>query len=474
MPPKLRCVRMDKDDLAWEKSDDEAEKWERFLSKPETYQAIGNLINKYKPGKAVEVHRPIRGGCNVLYRLEYEDGSSAALRIPCPGIVQFPDEKIRYEVTTMRYVAANTTIPVPKVYHFGTAAENPLGLGPFIIMDYIDHERTMSDALNDPLLRPGESHSLDPNISHQKLEFLYRQIVDIILQLSTMAFPKIGSLNMNSLVKFTSATPNLLPSQTFSTSNEWYSALADMHLAQLTFQHNDAVLDEDDSRDKYVVRQLFRRLASDGRLASGLGTSDARNDGCNFRLFSEDLRPSNVLIDKDLGVIDWEFSYAAPVQFSSDPPWWLLLKSPEYWPGGYVPWMKEYEPRFEVFVRLLEEEEEKLRAKSGVTESGSTPTGLGVPLSRRMRKSWDTKTWMVNYAARNSWVFDFIFWRFLDGAYFGSNDSCDHHARLDLLSPQELDVMGSLVMAKMEEAKVRALVQWDRDGAEAQLERFMV
>ncbi|KAF5129767.1 hypothetical protein E5D57_006098 [Metarhizium anisopliae] len=56
-----------------------------------------------------------------------------------------------------------------------------------------------------------------------------------------------------------------------------------------------------------------------------------------FRLYSEDLRPSNVLIDKDLrvvGVIDWEFAYAAPASFSSDPPWWLLLKSPEYWPGG--------------------------------------------------------------------------------------------------------------------------------------------
>lgn len=51
------------------------------------------------------------------------------------GIVPFPDEKVRYEAAVMRYIAANTTIPVPHVYHHATAAENPIGIGPFIIMD---------------------------------------------------------------------------------------------------------------------------------------------------------------------------------------------------------------------------------------------------------------------------------------------------------------------------------------------------
>jgi len=40
---------------------------------------------------------------------------------------------------------------------------------------------------------------------------------------------------------------------------------------QLVFQHNDAVEGEDDARDKYVARQLFRKLAADGRLNTGLG-----------------------------------------------------------------------------------------------------------------------------------------------------------------------------------------------------------
>ncbi|OTB14949.1 hypothetical protein K445DRAFT_61757 [Daldinia sp. EC12] len=475
---------MDKDDLAWEKSDQDVEAWERSLNKAHICRGIASLINKYRPGEAVELHKPIRGGYNAFYRLEYKDGSSAAMRIPCEGIVKFPEEKVRYEVATMRYIAANTTIPVPKIYHFGTAAENPVGLGPFIIMEYIEHERTMSDALKDPSLGPDESHVLDPAIDEERLEFLYRQMANIVLQLSTLSFPRIGSLdqdedgeisasgrpliqNMNSLVEFAGVAPTLLPSRPYDTSEQWFSALADMHLAQLTFQQNDAVLDEDDARDKYVARQLFRRLASEGRLTSEF-TAEEKGADSKFLLYSEDLRPSNVLVDKNdqvVGVIDWEFAYAAPRQFSFDLPWWLLLKSPEYWDGGYKSWIEACEPRFETFLRVLEAEEENITTSSFIKD---------VPLSQRMRDSWKKKTWMINYAARNSWAFDFIFWRFLDTEYFGENEEGDYRARLKTLTEQQIKAMEPFIQKKMQESNNRSLVEWDHDGAVFQLAKILV
>ncbi|KAM3484423.1 hypothetical protein MY8738_002275 [Beauveria namnaoensis] len=284
---KPRYVRMDRDDLAWENSDKEVESWERSLHNAETYRAVARLILRYRPGEAKELHTPIQGGYNIAFRLQFKDGSSALMRIPRKGsfttsangttnianteyyigIVRFPEEKISYEVATMRYVAANTTIPVPRIYHHGTGAENPTGLGPFIIMDYIDHERTMSDALKDPLLTHDEPHSLDDNISEPKLRFLYGQMANILLQLSTLSFTQIGSLvqdknglnstsgrpliqNMNSLVEFAGVPPKLLPSQPFTTSKQWYSAMADMHMLQITLQRNDAILDGEDARDK--------------------------------------------------------------------------------------------------------------------------------------------------------------------------------------------------------------------------------
>lgn len=394
----------------------------------------------------------------------------------------------------MRYVAANTTIPVPKIYHYGTAAENPTRLGPFIIMDYIDHYRTMSDALNDPILGPDESHVLDVDISEQKLEFLYRQMANIILQLSTISFPQIGSLvqdedgsfsisgrpltqNMNSLVEFAGVIPSLLPSQQHYTSTTWYSAMADMHLAQITFQHNDAVLDEEDARDKYVARQLFRRLASSGQLALGFDSEKQHHFESTFRLFAEDLHPSNVLIDRDLrvvGVIDWEFTYAGPAQFSIDPPWWLLLKSPEYWPGGYDSWMDAYEPRLNTFLSVLEREEGARKENEKMQSSLSPNPDTEITLSQLMRKSWRSKTWMINYAARNSWAFDFIFWRYLDCAYFGQNEGGDYRKRLGLLAKEEIEAMEALVKIKMEESVDRRLIPWDHESAVAQMAKVMV
>lgn len=71
----------------------------------------------------------------------------------------------------MRHVAANTTIPVPKIYYHDTGAENPAGLGRFIIMDYIEHEGTMSDALKDPLLMLVSFMSLIPTSASRSLSF---------------------------------------------------------------------------------------------------------------------------------------------------------------------------------------------------------------------------------------------------------------------------------------------------------------
>ncbi|CRK33088.1 hypothetical protein BN1723_016894 [Verticillium longisporum] len=497
MSPKPRLILQSKDDLAWEKSDEAFDKWEANIHNRTMYHAIADFILEYKSGDVVELHKPIMGGYNILYRLEYKDGSSVALRVPCKGIVQFPEEKVRYEVATMRYVAAHTTIPVPHVYHYGSATENPTGLGPFIIMEYINHYQTLSHALNDPSRGIDEYHKLDPSISDEKLEFLYRQMAKIVLQLSTLKFPRIGSLvedkagvisvegrpliqNMNSMVDHARVPPCVLPSKTYSLATEWYSALADMHLAQLVFQHNDAVEDEDDARDKYVARQLFRKLAAEGQLTTGLG-GNSDPDG-TFRLWSEDLRPSNVLIDEDLhviAVVDWEFAYVAPSQFTFDPPWWLLLAEPDWWEGGYQMWMQAYEPRLKTFLRVLEDEERQLTG-AGITEDMESMSlveaGTGSPktLAQRMRESWETNSWMVNFASRRSWSFDALFWRYLDPTYFGPNEDGDHKARLDLLPIEEARAIEPFVRTKMEEAKQRVLVEWEQEKAVARLAKVLV
>jgi len=85
MPPKLRFHTIDKDDLVWQKLDEEADAWIASICKRETCMDVGHLILKYKEGKAEVMHAAIKGGYNIVYRLEYKDGSSAIMRIPIKG-----------------------------------------------------------------------------------------------------------------------------------------------------------------------------------------------------------------------------------------------------------------------------------------------------------------------------------------------------------------------------------------------------
>lgn len=109
--------------------------------------------------------------------------------------------------------------------------------------------------------------------------------------------------------------------------------------------------------------------------------------------------------------------------------------------------MEAYEPRLKGFLSALEAEEENIRDNSRIAGSmeSLSLSDWNMPLSQRMRESWESKTWMINYAARNSWAFDFIFWKFLDTRYFGPNDDGDYHARLDLLTQQEIQAMQPFV-----------------------------
>lgn len=76
---------MDKDDLVWERLDEATDKWIASLRTKETYRTVGNLILKYKSGQAELMHPMVKGGYNIVYRLEYKDGTSVIMRIPIKG-----------------------------------------------------------------------------------------------------------------------------------------------------------------------------------------------------------------------------------------------------------------------------------------------------------------------------------------------------------------------------------------------------
>lgn len=272
--------RMSFDDVAWEQSETIVDAFVDKVLEPETLRAI---VLEHRRGVPIEFGDARAGTFNISLRMTYQDGGAAVVRFPKPGASMFPEEKVRNEVATIRYTQDNTSIPVPSILHWGTREESPLGLGPFIIMEYIKHDMNLCAPLNTPGLHWEDRPILDPRISIDKLEMLYRHLADILVQLSTLSLPRVGSLEqlddisydvtrrplpmgVNELVRLGSFPRSELPNSTYSTALSYFEELADLHMKHLDHQRNDAVDDADDCRRKFVARYLFRRLAKQGKL----------------------------------------------------------------------------------------------------------------------------------------------------------------------------------------------------------------
>lgn len=161
---------------------------------------------------------------------------------------------------------------------------------------------------------------------------------------------------------------------------------------------------------------------------------------------------------------------------------------PDWWEdGAYPEWMEAYEPRMQTFIRVLEEEERNLleggdfaesvagmSLESGAEKQSSKKGRAAISPAQRMRERWETRSRMVNFAARKTWCFDAIFWRYLDPAYFGPNEDADYRTRLDLLSKVQLEAMEPFVQTKLEEAKERILVEWEEDRSKTHLAKVML
>ncbi|KAK7527131.1 phosphotransferase family protein [Phyllosticta citriasiana] len=456
--------RMPFDDVAWEKSDNIARSWIRKVLEDDSLIALGHKVAKHRGGKPIEVQTPPAGSFNVIIATVFEDGGKALIRLAKPAVSMFPEEKTRLEVATMRFVQAQTTIPVPLILEWGTKEESPCDLGPFIIMEWVENDMDLCDALKDPNLPEGNRPVLDPAIPDEKLRKIYRQLAEILVQLSRPSAERIGAISqvgdewevdqrpltfgMAELVQLGTVPRSKAPSGTFSSSTSYFRFLADLLLEHLVHQRNDAVKGEDDCRRKYVARQLFRKLAREDRLAWKTKPP--------FRLWSDDFRPANVLASKDLavrGVIDWEWMYFAPPEFSNSPPWWLLIEMPEYWQEGLEDWADNYEKRLETFLEELKTVENEFVSHSQLEE--------GNYLSDRMRKCWDDGDFWVFYALRKSFAFDAIFWHKICPRFFGFGVE-EWEKGVELLG-DELKDMEEVVEKKVKEMETRELA-WDYDG----------
>ncbi|PLB52195.1 phosphotransferase enzyme family protein [Aspergillus steynii IBT 23096] len=318
------------------------------------------------------------GAFNAGVKMVFPDCTAWMVRFPRVGMVcdDYADEKVAVEVTALDLIRDQTTIPVPRVWAWGSAASNPLGLGPFIIMDFIDGV-SLNDLLRDPNAE-SPSRVIREDISDSDIEVIYRQLANFLLQLFKLDFDRIGSL-VSPQAEAESPPPRPLTfkahcilqnggvdtfgdrEQGFATTTEFFQYLAHQDWMQLAQQPN-SVVGPYDAKNKHVAFNALKSLIPD--------LVHAKYDSRKFKLICDDLGLANLIVRgrQDLtvvGVVDLEWSYIGPAQLFGSAPWWLLQDrpvNPEWDCEGDEP--PEIGTRYfkylDIFIRILEEEEAKM------------------------------------------------------------------------------------------------------------------
>ncbi|KAF7715890.1 Phosphotransferase enzyme family protein [Penicillium ucsense] len=400
---------MDFDNLAKAQSDRILQVWIQNLLRDSPEDLAGKLASRHCPGTPVTASRLQNGAFNVCYRVTYENGHRVLVRFTGLGRVIARYEKVHDEVAIMSYVAQHTTIPVPKVLGHGKCV-----VGPYIVMSFIEGD-ALSGYLRD---LSQETITLSSSIPTPVLRRAYFSMAED--QSGGWIVPKRPiTFNMNRLAQFSNIPHSVFRQQHFSNAADYFEELAQQHFYHLELQRNDAISDEADCRKKYIARCLFRKLSR-----------DISREHCNgpFRLYCDDSHPDNVLVDVSklvvTGVVDWEFAYAAPVEFTYAAPWWLLLERPEDWECDLHQFLVRFIPRFRIFLGVLQDSEAR-KIKAGSLHSS---------------------------------MFDEVYWNFIDPRFFGHSTTIED--RICLLSLEERVNIDIFIEKKMHQASEGKLISY--------------
>lgn len=397
----------------------------------------------------------IRGGYNFCIKLQVSSGERWIMRLPMSSHIYDVEEKIVAEVSTMRLVSAMCPkIPIPKIIAFGSCDSGPLKGHWYIITEEL----------------PGVPLDSVWNTIREREELrkkFFRQLSDIVLQLSHLQFEKIGSLHVQEYnVKVYIISLKLLTyetwsfgdlsgsfgrpltshvndlervgidsasdcNQTFHSTTSYFDYLAELHFRRLQFQPN-SIYDEEDGYSKYIARTCMRSLAPQ--------FVSAEFDHGPFVLMHGDLSQQNILVDEDYnisGVIDWEWSITLPLQ--------LFLTPPPALHPYKIPTPAELEGKEkELFLCDVGEYLECFRVRE-------TLVSTNCRLSSIMSEDWKSGKYWFHSALMNLWDLDYPFWGHVFPLAFPNKDEEDFVMKCKF-GPLQSE-MEALVRKKYEDLK---------------------
>ncbi|KAJ5918301.1 phosphotransferase enzyme family protein [Penicillium verhagenii] len=403
---------MDFDSRAKQQSDRVFQTWIQNLLKNAPENLAGKLASRHCRDTPVSASRLHNGAFNVCYRVTFENGARVVVRFAALGRVIARIEKVEGETALMEFISQRTTIPVPKIWGFGKCA-----IGPYIVMSFIEGSPPSGLGFSIGAIRRDE--------------------------LGTWTVPKRPfTFNMNRLAQFSNIPLNVFKRQHFKNAADYFEELAEQHFHHLEFQLNDAVISESDCRQKHIARCLFRKICRE------IATEHLNGP---FRLYCDDLCSDNILVEASgycaTGVIDWEFTYPAPVEFAYAAPWWLLLERPEDWEDDLDQLLSRFRPKSDIFLEVLRDCEASKIKDGTLLESQRLSSGMG--------SSLETGQFWICLASRHSAMFGEIYWKFIDPKFFGRFTTIED--RLDLLSADERLKIDTFIEMKLRQESERKL-----------------
>lgn len=349
----------------------------------------------------------IQGSFNVCVFVEVISGGKPkkfVFRCPMPhklsGIL---DEKLSCEIGAYVWMQEQCPdIRIPHLFGFGCSDGRQFTHSkhrPFYIRIAHTFRRGISSLLQRPILSQYIHHPATKNINlaYTLLEYigpetgemlsntwetfrgdpirrerLFQGLARIILSLSRVAQPRIGSFQFNTdgsvaltnrplscsvaILENDGADRTIESDYTYSCTEAFVSDMLTFHDHRFLRQPN-SVLDENDCRGQMAVKTMLRAISH--RYIK----RNYRNGP--FLLQFTDFNQSNIIVDQEWNVtclIDLEWICALPVEML-DVPYWLTGCSIE---DIIEERYKEYDEARQEFTRFLEEEERKIKAKHDI------------------------------------------------------------------------------------------------------------
>jgi isoamyl acetate esterase len=240
-------------------------------------------------------------------------------------------EEIKSEIATIRFICANSTIPVPDVYGYNLEQDNQFG-APYVFLQALPGRILKPLALLEDEIKPR----------------VYQQVASIIVQISRLPpWSRIGLIQDTptsstssrfTISNMTLPIPNLANLPAPSSAHSYF------HIAMDKFLERKR---EEGNLDKIAVAWLYRKsiprfLSPELFTCPGYPLCHADFSNCNL-LFDDDYNIT--------GVIDWTWAQSRP--------WELVACFPHELSVRQWPMMSLYKESRSLFLEKLEDEEKQ-------------------------------------------------------------------------------------------------------------------